>query len=173
MSYTHKDGSKVAISGGKGKYSVHIDYMGNVKSIDKYGYKGYKTGEKAFALSVDRDIVFESPKETYLPGEPGPGSVSEKVVKKELRKDCDPIWHSVDGIGCPGGGYEVIIAGMTPSPRPMFMYVEERRETKPTIYVNSFGDIQEMMIIQRVTTPFGENCYVRNIYTYKWEKGKK
>jgi hypothetical protein len=53
------------------------------------------------------------------------------------------------------------------------MYVEERREQKTTITSNPFGENRDIMIIQRVTTPFGENCYVRNTYTYKWEKGKK
>lgn len=171
MSYTDENGSKVTISGGKEKYSVHIDYMGNVMSTDKYGNKWYKTGEKAIALTVDRDIVFESPKEIYLPGDPGPSSVSEKVIKKEVRKDCELIWKG--GIGYPGGGYEIIMGEMTPSRLPMFILVEERREQKTTITSNPFGENRDIMIIQRVTTPFGENCYVRNIYTYKWEKGKK
>lgn len=171
MSYTDENGSKVTISGGKEKYSVHIDYMGNVMSTDKYGNKWYKTGEKAIALTVDRDIVFESPKEIYLPGDPGPSSVSEKVIKKEVRKDCELIWKG--GIGYPGGGYEIIMGEMTPSRLPMFILVEERREQKTTITSNPFGENRDIMIIQRVTTPFGENCYVRNTYTYKWEKGKK
>ena len=171
MSYTDENGSKVTISGGKGKFSVHIDYMGNVMSTDKYGNKWYKTGEKAIALTVDRDIVFESPQESYLPGDPGPSSVSEKVIKKEVRKDCELIWKG--GSGYPGGGYEIIMGEMTPSRLPMFMLVEERREHKTTITSNPFGENRDIMIIQRVTTPFGENCYVRNTYTYKWEKSKK
>ena len=62
---------------------------------------------------------------------------------------------------------------MTPSRLPMFILVEERREHKTTITSNPFGENRDIMIIQRVTTPFGENCYVRNTYTYKWEKSKK
>jgi hypothetical protein len=181
MSYTDENGSKISITGGKGNYSVHIDYMGNVMSKDKNGHYWYETGEKAIAVTIDRNIVFEIPKESYLSGEePGPTCVQEAVVKKKVRDDCVPmgaVYH-------PGGGYSMLELGQTEHPvltvgTPWYMVEEMAKRQEQTFPIptqdeeNPFGYREGFMMVQQITTPFGQDCYVRIIYTYKWEKGKK
>lgn len=181
MSYTDKDGSKVTISGGKGKYSVHIDYMGKVMTTDKHGIK-WETGEKAIAVTVDRDIVFDIPKESYLSGEePGPGCVLEKAEKRIVRDNC-ALMRSVD---YPGGSYSMLELDQTgdhPEPTfgtPWYMLEEMAKRQEQSFPIptqdeeNLYGYRAGFGMVQHISTPFGPNCYMRIIYTYKWEKGKK